>query len=206
MRIIAGERKGMNLFSPKGNTTRPITDRVKESIFSILMNAYDMPAECKVADIFSGTGSFGLEALSRGAAEVTFVELNREVVEILNRNIEKARYQDYSRVVRTDAFKAGAPLVPGEGLYDLAFVDPPFPLTKNAGAGSKLGRMLLTMNEQMRPGGLVLARTHHRSVLDDSYGELKVIERRQWGNMTETFLRRYNDQYELERDIEDFIE
>jgi 16S rRNA (guanine(966)-N(2))-methyltransferase RsmD len=195
----------MNLFSPKGNTTRPITDRVKESIFSVLTNAYGMPEDCKVADIFSGTGSFGLEALSRGAAEVTFVELNREVVEILERNIEKARYQDYSRVVRADAFKAGAPVIAGESPYDLAFVDPPYPLTQNTGLNSKLGMMLLEMNKQMRPGGLVLVRTHYRNVLEESYGHLKVIERRKWGNMNETFLRLFTEQYELESDIEDFL-
>lgn len=205
MRIISGERRGMNIFSPKDNSTRPITDRVKESIFSILVNAYGMPVDCKVADIFSGTGSFGLEALSRGATEVTFVELNRGVVEILNRNIEKARYQDQSHVVRNDAFKAGAPMVPGEGLYDLAFVDPPYPLTRSTGATSKLGKMLLVMNQQMRPGGLVLVRTHHRSILDDNYGDLKVIERREWGNMTETFLQLQNEQYDLETDVEDFL-
>jgi 16S rRNA (guanine966-N2)-methyltransferase len=195
----------MNLFSPKGNTTRPITDRVKESIFSILNNAYVMPADCKVADIFSGTGSFGLESLSRGAAEVTFVELNREVVEILKRNIEKARYQDQSRVVRGDAFNAGAPVAPGEALYDLAFVDPPFPLTNKTAINSKLGKMLLDMNDRMRPGGLVLVRTHYRNVLEESYGLLKVIDRRIWGNMTETFLQLQNEQNELDSDIDDMM-
>ncbi len=206
MRIIAGERRGMILFSPRGNETRPITDRVKESIFSILLNAYEMPDGCKVADIFSGTGSFGLEALSRGATEVTFVDMSREAVEVLGRNIEKARYKDYCRVVRGDAFKAGAPLVPGEELYDLAFVDPPYPLTEQTGQASRLGKMLLVMNEQMKPGGLVLVRTHKHSVLDDCYGQLKVIDRREWGNMAETFLQLQNEQYELECDIKDAIE
>ncbi len=206
MRIIAGERKGMKLYSPKDDSTRPITDRVKESIFSILTNAYNMPAGCKVADIFSGTGSFGLESLSRGAEEVTFVELNREVVEILEKNIDKARFIDSSRVIRTDAFKSAAPVAVGDALYDLAFVDPPFPLTKNTDAGSKLGKMLMIMNEQMRPGGLVLVRTQKRYPLDAAYGKLKVVESRQWGNMLETFLMLENSQYELESDIEQMLE
>jgi len=196
----------MILFSPRGNETRPITDRVKESIFSILLNAYDMPEGCKVADIFCGTGSFGLEALSRGAAEVTFVDLSRDALDVLGRNIEKARYKDNSRIVRSDAFKAGAPLVPGEGLYDLAFVDPPYPLTAQADASSRLGKMLLVMNSQMRPGGLVLVRTNKHSVLDDCYGQLKVIDRRQWGNMNETFLQLQNEQYQLQSDIEDALD
>lgn len=165
-----------------------------------------MPDGCKVADIFCGTGSFGIEALSRGASGVTFVDLSREAVEVLGRNIEKARYKECSRVVRSDAFKAGAPLAPGEELYDLAFVDPPYPLTEQTGQGSRLGKMLLVMNEQMRPGGLVLVRTHKNSILDDCYGELKVIDRRDWGNMAETFLQLQNEQYQLQRDIEDAIE
>ena len=74
MRIIAGTKRGMKLLSPKGyETTRPVTDRVKESLFNVLYN-YDMPDDKIVADLFCGTGSFGLEALSRGAKEVTFVE------------------------------------------------------------------------------------------------------------------------------------
>ena len=205
MKIIAGERRGMNLFSPKGNSTRPITARVKESIFNILNNAYAMPQDCKVADVFSGTGSFGLEAISRGAAEATFVELSREVVDILNKNIEKAKFEGRSRVVRGDAFKIGAPVVPGQGLYDLAFVDPPYPLTQNAGANSKLGKLLLVMNSQMRSGAIVLVRTHCKSVLDNSYGNLKVIEKRTWGNMTETFLQLCDEQFELETDVDDLL-
>jgi len=188
----------MNLFSPKGDATRPIIARVKESIFSILDNAYSMPEGCKVADIFSGTGSFGLEAISRGASEATFIEINREAVELLGRNIEKAHFEDFSRVIRADAFKIGCPVCAGEELYDLAFVDPPFPLTQNAGAASKLGKLLIIMNEQIRPGGLVLVRTHKRTNLEDRYGLLEVIERRQWGNMNETFLQMRNEEFETQ--------
>ena len=205
MKIIAGERRGMNLLSPKGDSTRPVTARVKESVFNILNNAYSMPQECKVADIFSGTGSFGLESISRGAAEATFVELSREVVDVLNKNIEKARFESRSRVVRGDAFKIGAPVIPGEPLYDLAFVDPPYPLTQNAGVNSRLGKLLLVMNSQMRSGALVLVRTHCKSVMDNSYGNLKVVERRTWGNMTETFLRLCDEQFELETDVDDLL-
>lgn len=205
MKIIAGQRRGMNLYSPSGNQTRPITARVKESIFSILLNAYGLPEGCKVADVFSGTGSFGLESLSRGAAEVTFVELSREVVDVLDRNIAKARFEKLSRVVRTNAFKAGAPVMPGEALYDLAFVDPPYPLTQRTDQSSQLGKMLMIMNEQITPGGLVLVRTQKRNVLDDAYGNLKVVDRRQWGTMNETFLRLCNEQYQLQTDIDDYL-
>src|SRR4030042_6225825 len=81
MRIIAGSKKGMNLFSPRLDISRPITDRVKESLFSVLYK-YDLPQGATVADLFSGGGSQGLESLSRGAGFVTFVERDRDVFSI----------------------------------------------------------------------------------------------------------------------------
>jgi len=189
VRIIAGERRGMKLLSPPGMDTRPVTDRVKESLFSILLSSYGLPEGAKVGDVFSGTGSFGLEALSRGADCVTFVDMGKQVVEVLNKNIERAGYENQSAVVCCNAFKSGAPVTPGLDLYDLAFVDPPFPLTRETDAKSQLGKMLFLMNSQIVEGGLVLVRTHIRSVLDESYGNLKVIERREWGTMAETFLQ-----------------
>ncbi len=187
MRIIAGTARGMNIISPKGNDTRPITDRVKEAIFSIIYK-YDMPKDCIVADVFSGTGSFGLEALSRGAKSVTFVELSRNVVELLNRNIEKARFQDRSNVIRANAFKAGAPREPDSPKYDIVFYDPPYPMSYDTALNSRLGKGLLVLNEQVREGGLVLVRTHRRAHLLERYGNLEVIDRREWGSMAETFL------------------
>ena len=99
MRIIAGTKRGMRLLSPKSDVSRPITDRVKESLFSIL-DKYDLPAVRQahrpersrrsgkiVADLFSGVGSLGLESLSRAAAFVTFVEKDPKVIAILGRNI-----------------------------------------------------------------------------------------------------------------------
>ena len=78
MRIIAGTKRGMKLLSPETRVSRPITDRVKESLFSVLYK-YDLPEGKRVADLFSGVGSLGLEALSRAAAFVTFVERDAEV-------------------------------------------------------------------------------------------------------------------------------
>ena len=86
MRIIAGSKKGMALFSPGGQISRPIIDRVKESLFDVLYN-YGFPEGRVVADLFSGVGSLGLESLSRGAKFVTFVENDPKVVSVLNRNI-----------------------------------------------------------------------------------------------------------------------
>ena len=175
MRIIAGKNRGMRLFSPPDISTRPVTDRVKESIFSILYTQ-GMPEGCKVADIFCGTGSFGLEALSRGADHVSFVELNRKVCHLLNQNIEKARVESQSKIYKANAFKLGAPLLPGEKKYDLAFVDPPFPMSYETSERSKLGKLLLLLNEQLVNGAHVLVRTHRRAVLQQEYGELRIVD------------------------------
>ena len=187
MRIIAGKYRGMRLQSPRDMTTRPVTDRVKESIFSILYTL-GMPQGCRVADIFCGTGSFGLEALSRGAEYVSFVELNRKVCGLLNQNIEKARASEQAKIYKADAFKLGAPLFGDERKYDLAFVDPPFPMSYETDERSRLGKLLLLLNEQLVEGGYVLVRTNKRAVLRPEYGNLRVVDRREWGKMAETFL------------------
>ncbi|MHC4539497.1 MAG: RsmD family RNA methyltransferase [Planctomycetota bacterium] len=130
MRIIAGSKRGMKLLSPGTQNSRPITDRVKESLFSVL-HKYDLPGEAVVADLFAGAGSLGLEALSRGAEFVTFVENDPMIIETLKRNIERAGFVEKSKVVRTDAFKAAPMFGSGEKDYGLVFVDPPYAASKN---------------------------------------------------------------------------
>ena len=194
MRIIAGSKRGMKLLSPKTNDTRPITDRVKEAVFSILNNRYGMPDGCRVADVCSGTGSLGLESLSRGAVHATFVEMSSGVVEILRKNIEKGRFEEGSKVVRGNAFKVGAPLEVGQEKYDVIFFDPPYTNTYDTTLNGRMGKLLSDLiSLQIKPGGLVLVRSHERAVLLKEYGELEVIDRREWGNMAYTFLRLKSD-------------
>ena len=180
----------MRLLSPKGQTSRPITDRVKESLFNVLYN-YGLPQGAVVADLFCGVGSLGLEALSRGAEYVVFVEQDRKVAATLERNIEKAGFDKESKVIRADAFKVGAPVgrkfeISG---YGLVFVDPPYVLTEDVGSGSPLFELLDLLQEQVADGGYVVVRTERRMKLLDESGRLKVIERRQWGTMAVTILR-----------------
>jgi 16S rRNA (guanine966-N2)-methyltransferase len=103
MRIIAGAKRGMKLLSPRTDVSRPITDRVKESLFNVLWN-YGFPEDKIVADLFCGVGSLGLEALSRGAEFVTFVEKDPKIIATLKKNIEKAGFGSGSKVIRADAF------------------------------------------------------------------------------------------------------
>ncbi|HPS55109.1 MAG TPA: RsmD family RNA methyltransferase [Sedimentisphaerales bacterium] len=178
MRIIAGQKRGLRLLSPKGDVSRPITDRVKESVFSVLYK-YDIPVDMTVADVFSGVGSIGLEALSRGAKFCTFIEKDSRVVAVLEKNIAKAGFVKESKVIRTNAFKSGAPVV--EEKYQFVSIDPPFPLTKDVSETSQFADMLEVLQSQLAPDAIVIIRTHKCVDLLEKYGFLKQIDRRKWG-------------------------
>ncbi len=188
MRIIAGTKRGMKLLSPKGFDTRPITDRVKESLFNILYN-YDMPQERIVADLFCGTGSLGLEALSRGAREATFIEKDARAAEVLKRNIAKAGFIAQSKVIRANALRVGAAQSPDPEKCELVFVDPPYKMTEDMGADSPVAGLFELVCEQGADDAIIVVRTHRRTSLLDEYSGLKVIDRRVWGTMAVTLLR-----------------
>jgi 16S rRNA (guanine966-N2)-methyltransferase len=123
MRIIAGKYKGHPVKFPNSKLVRPTTDRNKESMFSTLNNYIDFE-DLLVCDIYAGSGSLGLEALSRGAKEVHFVEKNFKVSKTLKENIAKLNANDYCRVILTSAIKFCS--TKSERKYDLIFADPPF--------------------------------------------------------------------------------
>jgi len=192
MRIIAGTKRGMNLFSPKGDASRPITDRIKESLFNVLWN-YGFPEGKIVADLFSGVGSLGLEALSRGAAFVTFVEKDPAVVAVLKKNIEKAGFLKESKVIRADAFKVGAAGGPDGRRCDLIFVDPPYRFSAEAGENSLLSGLMVLLSEQLTPDGIVVVRVEGHIESQEEYGRLRTIDKRHWGSMTITIFNQAKD-------------
>lgn len=100
-RIIAGKAKGLRLQSVPGDTTRPITDRVKGALFNIIGNDI---VDASFLDLFGGTGSVGIEALSRGAGLVRLIELNQAAVTVIKRNLEFTRLKDQGEVVHSDVF------------------------------------------------------------------------------------------------------
>jgi len=102
MRIIAGEFRSRPILAPKSDATRPITDRVKQSLFDILSPHIE---GARVYDCFAGTGSMGLECLSRGAAHATFFEADRSAVALLRKNIDALKVKDRSTVIERDLFK-----------------------------------------------------------------------------------------------------
>src|SRR5947208_2249487 len=121
MRIIAGSRKGARIFAPKGAETRPTGDRVREAAFNLL-GPVD---ETAVLDLFAGSGAMGLEALSRGATSVVFVDSGREAQRTIERNLEKLGLTG-ATLLRLDAGRALAAEAGAGRRYDLVLVDPPY--------------------------------------------------------------------------------
>ncbi|MBK3495445.1 16S rRNA (guanine(966)-N(2))-methyltransferase RsmD [Viridibacillus sp. YIM B01967] len=123
MRVIAGDRKGMPLKAVSGTTTRPTTDKVKESLFNILGPYFDGGS---VLDLFAGSGGLGIEAISRGMDRGIFVEKDGRAFQNLKDNIVKCRYEDQTELFRNDAVRAMKALVKKGEQVDLIFLDPPY--------------------------------------------------------------------------------
>ncbi|QIG97446.1 MULTISPECIES: 16S rRNA (guanine(966)-N(2))-methyltransferase RsmD [unclassified Bradyrhizobium] len=125
MRVVGGRLKGRNLASPSGREIRPTADRLRESVFNILIHAYDNPiADARVLDLFAGTGALGIEAVSRGAKFTLFVDNGAEARALLRNNVESLGLGGTTKVYRRDATDLG-PAHPVEP-FSLVFLDPPY--------------------------------------------------------------------------------
>jgi 16S rRNA (guanine966-N2)-methyltransferase len=143
MRIVGGRLKGRSLASPSSREIRPTADRLRESLFNILIHAYGDPIEgARVLDLFAGTGALGIEAISRGAKFALFVDNGTEARALLRNNIEALGLGGVTKVFRRDATDLG-PAHPVEP-FGLAFLDPPYGkgLAEKALASLRDGRWL----------------------------------------------------------------
>jgi len=128
MRVVGGIWKGRTISAPSGRGTRPTSDRVRESIASSVLSFFGLSLEgVRVLDAFAGSGAFGIEMLSRGAASCTFVDAAAQAARAVEKNLvslgaDPARY----RIVRADVFKAPESLSAQDGTFDLVFLDPPY--------------------------------------------------------------------------------
>ncbi|MEO6247297.1 MAG: 16S rRNA (guanine(966)-N(2))-methyltransferase RsmD [Sphingomicrobium sp.] len=121
MRIIAGEWRGRTIAAPVGDATRPTADRTRETLFSMLVSRLGSFEDLRVADLFAGSGALGLEALSRGAAHVTFIENDMVAVKVIQANLAKLGAADRAEVRLTSALK-----LPPAAPFDLILADPPY--------------------------------------------------------------------------------
>lgn len=172
MRIISGTLRGRRLAGPKGLDVRPTADPVKEALFNILA---DQVSGASFLDLFAGTGHVGIEALSRGARQATFVESNQAVARLLRANLEHcllARQADV-QVMPVLKFLARKP----EPAYDLVFLDPPYHTQDAEQVLPFLGR-----DGIIRAGSLVVVEHFYKSSLDDRIGYLTLVKMYRYGD------------------------
>lgn len=125
LRIISGKCRGTKLEAPGGMSTRPTTDRIKETLFNII--AFDLPG-CKFLDLFGGSGAIGIEALSRGAEKVVFIDNGQEATKCINKNLQKTGLQNLGIVYNIDVYSGIKKLGSQNAKFDIIFLDPPYNL------------------------------------------------------------------------------
>jgi 16S rRNA (guanine966-N2)-methyltransferase len=185
MRIIAGEFRGRLIKPPKSEATRPITDRVKQSVFDILTPMLDGAV---VYDCFAGTGSMGLESLSRGAKQAVFFEAERSAVGLLRENIQALGVMDRSQIVSGDLFRYFAGSVPGEPA-NIIFLDPPYRYLREQPA-ALCGVAEAFASRFLATGGVVVFR--HDAADNLELPPLRRYDQRVYGSMAVEFLATAN--------------
>ena len=184
MRVISGKLKGKKILLPKDNLTRPLRDLVKESIFNLLEHSNKLKVSitnANVLDLFSGSGSFGLEIISRGAKKVTFVENYSPAYEILSKNIINLQCKNESEIINYNCFDYIDKLNKEELKFDLIFLDPPF---KEKEINSLIED--IKNKELLNKDGIIILHRHKKDdVALTSY--LNIIEQRSYGISKITF-------------------
>jgi len=155
LRIVGGTLRGRRLLAPGGRTTRPPLDSQRETIFNVLGPVFQ---DAVVADLFSGSGSFGLEALSRGAASAWFVERDPEALRALRGNLDRLGLESVSHVIRGDAFAFPSGLGDPPDRVDAVFVDPPFRSAAAEQGPRRLADLLDRIEALLAPEAIVVVR------------------------------------------------
>lgn len=182
MRIIAGERRGLPLKSLKGQNTRPTSDKVKESLFNIIGPFFDGGV---VVELFGGSGSLSLEALSRGAEEAYIFEKNRVACDIIRANSEKCQYGDKVHIQKTDARNAFKMLSGVIDNIDYLFIDPPYAEKKFYDLAQQAVDTNLLSDES------IIICEHDKSVkLPEAYGDFKLQKSNTYGNIALSIYRK----------------
>jgi 16S rRNA (guanine(966)-N(2))-methyltransferase RsmD len=182
MRVISGTAKGRSLVPPNDRRVRPTSDRTKEALFSIIGSLCGDITGFSVLDIFDGTGSLGIEALSRGADKAVFIDNQRSSAALIKTNLNSTGFARDSEVLIADAEAALVQTAIQGRLFNLVFADPPY----SQGIAQQLLRQLGSL-PVLADGALVVIETSSREDLPQSEGELKQIDRRIYGDTALTF-------------------
>jgi len=187
-RVISGLARGVRLAAP-GPGTRPLTDRVKQTLFGILEPELEGAA---VLDLFAGSGAGGIEALSRGAASAMFVDKDGGATRAIAENLRRTKLEGEGRVVRRDALAWVADAASAPDRWDVVLVDPPYADT------DALVRVLEAVGALVRPGGVVVAKHFWRDAPPAAIGLLASERERRFGETALTFYRREGGDVEQE--------
>ena len=185
MRLIGGLYKGTTLFQPDDRLTRPLKDMTKEAIFNLLTHSNKINLQfnnLSVLDIFSGTGSFGLECISRGAKKVTFIENYKPIITILEKNIIKLNVVNKCAVIKLDIknFLQNNSFFDN---YDSMFLDPPFKM-------ENVNELLIQMiNKKLIKKNTLLAIHRHKKTFDNFTDHLKIVDERIYGKSKISFFK-----------------
>ena len=187
MRVISGNSKGKRILEPKDLNTRPLKDLTKESIFNIIKHSNKFNVQLQnsnVLDLFSGVGSFGLECLSRGSENITFVENYKNVLPILRKNIFNLDYQNNSSVIESDILNQ-LNFKNFKDKFDIIFMDPPYK-EKN------LFKIIVDIidAETLKNNGIIIIHRHKKE--DDKFPDkFRIIEEKTYG-ISKVFFGSYN--------------
>ncbi len=194
MRVIGGRSKGRVLASPKGQAIRPTSDRVKESLFNILQEKLGGRI---VLDLFAGTGNLGIEALSRGAKKVIFVEKGRHALGLIQRNLAQFGLGERSEVLPTDADRAIGILNQRGKIFDLIFMDPPY-------ERGLIEKTLTKLNSHpiYHRDSILVVEHHRREILPPVLNRWNLIRQRRMGDTVISFLTPREDHAATEAEKE----
>ena len=187
MRIITGRAKGLKLKTPKGLSTRPTSDRIKESLFNVLNVIFKFDDK-KILDLFAGTGALGLEAMSRGSAHAVFVDF--QTTSIIRDNCINAHFINESEIIKLDIFKAITKFSAQDRKFDLIFCDPPYDKGLCEKTLIAVDKLNLLSSE-----GLFVAEHSAKESLESNISNLsiKLLRQIKYGNTTaiDIFQRRF---------------
>ena len=178
MRVIAGSAKGTRLYGAKGQRIRPVLDRVKESLFELIG---DYLEGARVLDLFAGVGNLGIEALSRGASHVDFIEQHRTTADAIRANLERTHLSDRAQVY---ARRLPRGLTVAHGTYGLIFVDPPFRIDNRL---MEVLFRLISGRGLLDMGGTLVYRHSPHSHFEPPPEEWRMSERRDYGDSIISF-------------------
>ena len=181
MRVISGKARGLKLNAPKNQDVRPTTDRVKESLFNMI-NSYIM--DSNILDLFAGTGSLGIECLSRGAKNCVFVDKSKDSINIVRSNVKKARVENESTILNVDFKDAVKRLSTQNQKFDVIFMDPPYYENMFIECLKSIDKFNLLDED-----GIIVVEHDTKDLFEDSIGRLNKSREKKYGNTTLTFYK-----------------